>query len=289
MRRNKWYFSGFGTTFFKAFTLLLPGLLILYTMLYFNQEELIFFPTKLPANHKFQFNANFQERYISTPDGKKLHGLLFKADTSNGLIFYLHGNAGGLETWGDIANTYTNLNYDVFMLDYRGYGKSEGQINSEKQFHEDVQLAYDHVKHEYPENEIVVLGYSVGTAPAARLASQNQPGMLILQAPYYSIVDMAQRLYPMIPAAIIKYKFKTYEFLEKTAAPVVLIHGNQDEVIYPESSLKLKAHLKPEDQLFMLEGQYHNGFTENPEYVELLQHLLEQNRQNSPGSLLKAG
>src|SRR5918993_5029201 len=111
-------------------------------MLYFNQEELIFFPTKLPANYTFSFSSNFEERYISTTNGK-LHGLLFKTGTDKpkGLIFYLHGNAGALDSWGEIADTYTNLNYDVFMLDYRGYGKSEGRISSEKQFHDDVQTA----------------------------------------------------------------------------------------------------------------------------------------------------
>jgi len=244
-------------------------------MLTLNQEELIFFPTKLPANHVFRFNSTFQERFIKTPDGHRLHGLLFKADTSAGLIFYLHGNAGDLDSWGEIAATYTNLNYDIFMLDYRGYGKSEGNISSEKQFHEDVQLAYDHVKKDYPEEKIVVLGYSIGTGTAARLAAYNQPKMLILQSPYYSLIDLAQKLYPMVPSAIIKYKFKTHEYVEKTKAPVVLIHGDKDEVIYYGSSLKLKTHLKPQDQLITLPGQPHNGFTENPEYLEVLQEILQ--------------
>ena len=275
-----------GTTFATVFALLLTGLLFLCAMLYFKQEELLFFPSKLPADHVFRFNSNFEERFITTPDGHNLHGILFRADSPEGLIFYLHGNAGGLDSWGELAQTYTNLNYDVFMLDYRGYGKSQGKISSEKQFHDDVQLAYDHVKKEYPEEKIVVLGYSLGTGTAARLAAENNPKMLILQAPYYSIVDMAKRLYPMIPAAIIKYKFMTHEFVEKTAAPIILIHGDQDEVIYPGSSHKLKEHLKPGDQLIILEGQLHNGFTENPEYLEFLQQLLAPDRQNSnSGSL----
>lgn len=261
-------------TFIWTFTVFTVLLLTICAMLYLNQEELIFFPTKLPANHTFTFNADFQERYISTPDGSNLHGLLFKADSSEGLIFYLHGNAGALDSWGEIAGTYTNLNYDVFMIDYRGYGKSEGRISSEKQFHDDVQAAYDHIKKEYPEEKIVVLGYSIGTGTAARLASENKPKMLILQSPYYSLIDLAQKLYPMVPSAIIKYKFKTHDYVEKTAAPIVLIHGDQDEVIYYGSSLKLQQHLKPADQLITLKGQLHNGFTENPEYLEALRKVL---------------
>jgi pimeloyl-ACP methyl ester carboxylesterase len=92
------------------------------------------------------------------------------------LIFYLHGNAGSLNTWGEVAKRYTELKYDVFMLDYRGYGKSEGSIHSQKQFHEDIQMAYDEMKKTYKESNIVVLGYSIGTGPAAKLASLNHPG-----------------------------------------------------------------------------------------------------------------
>ena len=271
------------TTFWGLFSIVGIGLLILCAMLTLNQEELIFFPTKLPANHVFRFNSTFQERYIKTADGQQLHGLLFKADSSAGLIFYLHGNAGDLDSWGEIATAYTNLNYDIFMLDYRGYGKSEGSISSEKQFHEDVQLAYEHVKKEYPEEKIVVLGYSIGTGTAARLAAYNRPKMLILQSPYYSLIDLARKLYPLVPSAIIKYKFNTYEYVEKTKAPVVLIHGDKDEVIYYGSSLKLKSHLKPQDQLITLPGQPHNGFTENPEYIEALQEILNVQETQASG------
>jgi pimeloyl-ACP methyl ester carboxylesterase len=277
-------FKVFGRTFLYVFTLLLAGLLFLCIMLNFNQEELIFFPTKLPADHTFTFNADFQERYVTTTDGHNLHGLLFKADSSAGLIFYLHGNAGALDSWGEIAQTYTALNYDIFMLDYRGYGKSQGKISSEKQFHDDVQAAYDQIKKEYPEEKIVVLGYSIGTGTAARLAAENKPKMLILQSPYYSLIDLAQKLYPMVPSSIIKYKFKTHEYVEKTEAPIVLIHGDQDEVIYYGSSLKLQQHLKPADTLITLKGQLHGGFTENPEYVTVLRQLLQNNAVNSTGS-----
>ena len=193
-RLKKTAFPGLKSTLLALLSVIVIVVLTSVAMLTLNQEELIFFPTKLPANHVFRFNSTFQERYIKTPDGHRLHGLLFKADSSAGIIFYLHGNAGDLDSWGEIASTYTKLNYDIFMLDYRGYGKSEGNISSEQQFHEDVQLAYDHVKKDYPEEKIVVLGYSIGTGTAARLAAFNHPKMLILQSPYYSLIDLARTL-----------------------------------------------------------------------------------------------
>src|SRR5450432_4943736 len=143
-------------------------------LLYFIQERLIFYPQKLPANYKFEFDQHFEELHFKTTDNVLLHGLLFKADSSKGLIFYLHGNAGSLASWGEIAKTYTDLHYDLFMLDYRGYGKSGGAINSEGQLHKDMQVVYDSLKTMYNESKIIILGYSIGTGPAAKLASVNQ-------------------------------------------------------------------------------------------------------------------
>jgi len=179
---------------------ILLGLYILVCGLMFTlQEKLIFFPQKLQKNHAFGFAQPFEEVTILTQDEKNLHGLLFKADKSKGLIFYLHGNAGSLDGWGEVAETYTRLKYDIFLLDYRGYGKSEGRIESEARLFQDVQLAYNEMLKRYNENSIVVLGYSIGTGPATKLAGTNNPKLLILQAPYYSLTDVVKRTIPFIP------------------------------------------------------------------------------------------
>lgn len=248
--------------------------ILLCILLYFIQERLIFYPQKLPANYKFQFDQHFEELYFKTAGNISLHGILFKAESSRGLIFYLHGNAGSLESWGRIAKTYTDLHYDLFMLDYRGYGKSEGSIRNEKQFYEDVQLAYNGLKQKYNENRVIVLGYSIGTGAAAALASANNPRLLILQAPYFNLTDMLHHTFPVIPAFILKYKFATNTFLKDCKMPVVIFHGNKDEVIYYGSSIKLKALFKPADTLITLNGQGHNGMSENPAYLSAIQKIL---------------
>jgi pimeloyl-ACP methyl ester carboxylesterase len=243
-------------------------------LLSFQQERLIFFPEKLPKNYEFRFDQEFEEIYIPAKDGAQLHGLLFKTAAPKGLVFYLHGNAGSVDSWGWIAKTYTDLNYDIFVLDYRGYGKSEGKISSEKQFYEDVQAAYDQLKKRYDEDQIVIAGYSIGTGAAAMLASANQPKLLVLQAPYYSLGDLMQNLYPIIPTFLLKYKFDTFLFVEKTKAPIALFHGDLDEIIYHGSSEKLEKHLKPTDKVIVLKGQGHNGMNENPAYQQALAKVL---------------
>ncbi len=243
-------------------------------LMYFNQEKILFHPKKLEATYNFEYKNKFEELTINTEDNKKLNGLIFKADSSKGLIFYLHGNAGALDTWGSCSKYYNSLGYDLFILDYRGFGKSEGEIFSEEQFFEDIQAAYNEMKKRYAENKIVIAGYSIGTGPAAMLASKNNPKLLVLQAPYYSIIDMMSQSYPFVPSFLLKYKFETCEYVKNTKAPIYIFHGNADKIIYYGSSIKLKEHLKTGDKLFTLEGEGHSGMNDNKVYQAEIEKVL---------------
>ena len=258
----------------KILTLLFSIYIFLCGFLFFFQEKLIFFPQHLDKNYKFQFGQQFEELNIKAKDGKLINGLLFKTDNSKGVIFYLHGNAGSLSSWGNVAKTYTDLNYDIFIIDYRSYGKSEGEINGQNQLFEDNQTLYNELKKRYNEDKIIVIGYSIGTGLASKLASTNSPKLLILQAPYYSMTDMMKQRFSFIPTFILKYKLTTSEYLKDCKMPVVIFHGNSDEVIYYGSSLKLKEEFKKQVTLITLNGQGHNGMTDNEEYKKELRKIL---------------
>ncbi len=260
--------------FFRTLKLLLIFYILICIGLYFFQEKLLFFPEKLDKNYKFSFNQQFDEVNIKMKDGKLMNGLLFKTDSAKGLVFYLHGNAGSLDSWGEVAKRYTELHYNVFVLDYPGYGKSEGAIESKRQLFDAIQIAYDEMKKHFLEDSILVLGYSIGTGPAAHLAATNHPKLLILQAPYYSLTDMMRHTYPIIPTFLLKYKFQTNEYLKDCKMPVFIFHGNRDEVIYYGSSLKLKEQMKPGDTLITLKGQGHNGMTDNSDYIASIKEIL---------------
>lgn len=246
-------------------------------LLYVNQEQIIFLPTKLSPDHSFQFDQPFEEKTIRTQDGTTLNTVLFKADSSKGVIFYLHGNAGSIDSWGWVASTYTNLHYDVFMLDYRGYGKSGGKIQNEQQLHDDIQTAYNELKKLYDEKHIVVLGYSIGTGLASKVASQNHPKLLILQAPYYSLIDEMHTRFSVIPTFILKYKLETHKHLKACKMPVVIFHGDQDYVINFSASQRLQKEFKTGDQLIRLPGEGHNGMTDSPNYQLMLEKILLAN------------
>jgi len=241
-----------------------------------KQESVLFYPEKLPLDYKFTFSEKFIEYKIQVDKVTRISGLLFTCDSSKGLVFYLHGNGGSLDSWGRIARIYLENNYDFFILDYRGYGKSEGEITSEKQIYNDIQIAYDTMISSYPENKIVIIGYSIGTGPATELASVNMPAHLILQAPYFNVTDLAHNYMSSVPASFIRYKFRTDDYITRVNCPVTIFHGNQDEVIYTGSSLKLKQLFKPGDTLIILDGQSHNGINENEVYRKYLKVILQR-------------
>ena len=262
--------------FIKVSITLLVLYILLCGLVYFIQEKLIFFPEKLDKDFKFDFGQKYQEINFKTPDNLQLNAVLFPASHSKGLIFYLHGNAGSINSWGGVAKTYTDLNYDVIIMDYRGFGKSDGKISTQAQLFQDAQIAYDEMKSIYDENKIIVLGYSLGSGIAAKIASTNQPRLLILQTPYYSVTDMMRHTYPILPTFILKYKLETNKFLKGCKIPIVLFHGDQDEVIYYNSSVKLKSIIKKTDRLITLHGQGHNGITDNQDYKSALEKILAE-------------
>lgn len=258
--------------FLTAYVLLCVGV-------YFYQEKIIFHPEKLPEDYKFSFEGNFEEIKIQTKDKKYLSSVLFKAQDSKGVIFYLHGNGGSIKGWGEVAQLYKSMNYDTFIPDYRGYGKSQGEINSKDQLFSDVESAYQELLKRYPENKIIILGYSVGTGLAAKLASVHHAKLLILQASYYSMKDEMNQKFSFLPKFLLKYNFETNEYLKTVPSPVIIFHGDKDEVIHYNASLKLKNNFKKGDSLIILKDQYHNGITDNLDYQNSMRIILDSDKK----------
>lgn len=254
--------------------LALSGYVLLCGAMYFGQESLLFHPKKLDRSNVFYFQHPFEEYFILSGTDT-VHGLLFNADSSRGLVFYLHGNAGALDTWGEAHEFYVEQGYDFFILDYPGFGKSSGNIQSEEQIHASVEAAYDELCKYYRQVDITVIGYSIGSGPATRLASVKQPARLILQAPYYSITDLAIKEYPFIPEALLKYPLPTYQWIPQVKCPVHVFHGDVDEIIPYEHSKRLEKLFKKGDVLHTLQGAPHNGMNKLESYRAALREIFK--------------
>ncbi|MFD2940474.1 alpha/beta hydrolase [Flavobacterium notoginsengisoli] len=248
---------------------------LMISYVYLNQVELVFHSAKLPKDYKFDYQQKFEEINIRSFDGNNLNGLLFKAENSKGLVFYLHGNAGTLETWGKIAKIYTSLGYDIFILDYRSFGKSEGEIKNEEQLSKDISIVYQSVVKRYSKDKIIIAGYSIGSGFATKLALENKHKALILQAPYFNFLELSSSRVPFFPDFMKKFSLETNLYLPKIKAPVYIFHGTDDQLIPCENSSRLKKLLKSNAYFYPLKNQGHLGLNENEDFQKQLKIILE--------------
>lgn len=246
-------------------------------LLYFFQEKMLFHPESVSKSVHYSYDSEFTEAFYEVEKGIELNSLLFKSDSLKSerrkLIFFIHGNGGNLATLGGIAPNFTSKGYDCFLYDYRGYGKSGGSITSEEELFSDAQILYDQMKQLYSEEDITIVGYSIGTGIASWLASENAPHQLILEAPYFSMKDIMDRNYPIFPKFLLQYPLESNTYLNQTTCPIFIFHGDKDEAIPFISSQKLKKSI-PKIQLTRLKGLGHTGFSENENYQAKLTEIL---------------
>ena len=249
------------------------GYTLLLAALYLGQESLIFPGTPLPADHRFAFDQPFEEIRVPVA-GATLDGLLFRQSAPRGLVFFLHGNRGNVETWTTGLDFYRRVNYDLFIFDYRGYGRSTGRNEDERQLDADVRAAWDAVAPRYRDKPIVIYGRSLGTGLAVRLARDVTPRLLVLVSPFTSLVAAGQRAYPFVPGFLVKYPLRSDQAIAEVKSPVLLIHGTRDALIPPTDSEMLRSLVRSPVELVLIEGAGHSDIHRFPNYLDALAERL---------------
>ncbi|WP_439152195.1 alpha/beta hydrolase [Winogradskyella sp.] len=254
-------------------------LLVLYTMigsaLYLFQEKLLFLPTSLEQDFVYEFDHDFEELFLVTEDDVVINALHFKAENPIGVILYFNGNAGDLSQWGKITEKFVDLKYDVFVMDYRTYGKSTDEIG-EIALYNDAQYCYNYLLNQYSENQITLYGRSLGTGLASYLAVNNNPLQLILETPYYSIVDVAKKRFPIFPVKqVLKYQFPNYEYLPMVNCPITILHGTKDSVVPYSSSVKLSELNLDNLEFVTIDNGEHNNLSEFKDYQNAIGKVLK--------------
>lgn len=239
--------------------------------IYWRQESLLFDPVPLPADHVFS-QPDVREVRIEV-DGASLSALHLKLPNPQGVVFFLHGNSGNLATWFTNAAFYRNANYDLFMIDYRGYGKSSGRIESQAQLRADVRQAWDWLAPQYAGKTRVIYGRSLGTALAAGLSADVPADLTVLVSPYCSMSDLMRANYPLLPTLLLRYPLPTCEYAARLHGPLLLVHGEADRVIPIAHSEKILA-LAPQAQLLRIPGAGHNDVHQFAVYIETLTRRL---------------
>jgi len=246
---------------------------VLVALLWWQQERLLFVPQVLAPDHRFEFGADVHERHVDVP-GARLHALHLKLPAPRGVVFFLHGNSGSLDNWFVNLEFYRRANYDLFMFDYRGYGKSGGRIASEAQLHADARAAWNALAPEYAGKKLVLYGRSLGTALAARLGADVQPDLTVLVSPYESMRALAAELYPWVPSAALRYPLDTAAAVSRMRKPLWLVHGDADTLIPTRHSQALKR-AQPGATLHIVRGAGHNDLQEFEDYRAALRRAFD--------------
>ena len=254
----------------------LPGLLALLLLpyaaglawLWFRQERLLFQPEPWPAQPPEAMAApDVQSVWVDVP-GARLHALHLKQPGAKGLVFFLHGNGGNLASWFVNTDFYRRAGFDLFMVDYRGYGQSGGQIESEAQLMADVRAAWLQVSPPYAGRPVVVYGRSLGTGLAAQLALEVKPTLTVLVSPYRSMEALARERFPWVPSAVLRYPLRTEQIVAHLSGPIWLVHGERDSLIPADHSRVLRDQAGPRATLLLLPEAGHGDVHRFPAYLE---------------------
>ena len=244
--------------------------------LYILQDYMLFKPEKLPKDFQFNYdNQTYEEHNLETRDGAVINGIrFFPKGESKGVVLYLKGNSKSIKGWGKFAVDFTRLGYNVLMVDYRGFGKSTGR-RSQKAIKRDLQLVYNKIREVASEDRIVLYGRSLGSGFAAKLASTNNPRLLILDAPYYSLTKVTSRYMPFMPLSLlIKYPLPTYKWLKYVKCPIHIIHGTHDKLIPFKSSVKLSQVNPKLTKLHSVIGGGHKNLNNFQSYHQMLEDIM---------------
>lgn len=242
---------------------------------YFFQERLIFFPSRMPMNHEFDFCQPYEELYLKASDGAVINGVHIKHENAKGVVVYFHGNSGNISHLIHVANMFTKFGYESILVDYRTYGKSTGEL-SEQAIYEDAKMFYDYANEMYEENNIIVYGRSFGTGVASYLAAKKNPKKLILESPFYSAVDLGKHRFPFLPVNwLSNFRFPSNEYLKKVNCEVFIFHGKEDFVVPYDASERLYELIESDKKhLITIQEGGHNYLQDFPEFKSGMQSAM---------------
>jgi len=242
------------------------------------QEKFIFVPTISGEPFEIKLSTFASSIFINTPNDGKIHALLLKIHNPKGVIFYLHGNTGSLKRWQFMAEELTSYGYDVFVMDYRQYGQSSGK-RSEGILHRDVEHCYEFIEEKYSGQKIIIYGRSLGSGFATRLASRKKCERLVLETPFFNLIDVANSHLPFLPVRyLLRYKFRSDIHIQHIESPILILHGTKDLMVKYNSALKLfrQAESSGKDvHMVTLVGGKHSNLNIFPLFRERLEEFLD--------------
>ncbi|HEX8136622.1 MAG TPA: alpha/beta hydrolase [Pyrinomonadaceae bacterium] len=229
------------------------------------ESAVTFHPARYSSNSLWRLPEGAEDVWLTTSDNVLLNGWFVrsKIQPSSATIIYFHGNGGNISDVGWVGKNLASRGFDVLLIDYRGYGRSHGNVDSERELNLDGDAAYDYIvnmRGVRPE-KVVLFGQSLGTTVAVDVASRNPCGAVILESGLSSAADMASQVLPWITRYLYvlgKNRFESARKLAKVKSPILIAHGDPDPVIPVEQGRKLYAAANEPKKLLVYPGAGHN-------------------------------
>jgi pimeloyl-ACP methyl ester carboxylesterase len=246
-------------------------------VLYYLQDYILFHPGQLNRNKSYGFTVPHKEVNIPYSANSTINIVQFLVPDSleKGVVLYFHGNKKNISWYSKFSPYFTKNNYEVWMIDYPGFGKSTG-LFSEQGLYDWALTLYKLARSKYSPDSIIIYGKSMGTGIAAQLASIRDCRHLILETPYYDMPSIIDNYLPVYPVnRMIHYQLPTWKYLQQVTAPVTIFHGTRDWIIPYRNAKRLKPFLKKTDVFITVNKGSHNDLYQFPLVIQNLDSLLE--------------
>lgn len=249
----------------KISLFVLLGFALILGYIKYLESHIIFFPDKGIAFTPSSFNLSFEDVYIPIKENIKINAWFIPVNNAKYTVLFLHGNAGNISTRLDKIQLFKEMGVNIFIIDYQGYGQSQGRP-SEEAIYIDAKAAYDYLvntRNIRPE-QIILYGESLGSAASINLASEAEIKAVILEGGFSRGRDMAKRLYPFLPAFLFPNNFDSLSKIKKVKSPVLFIHSPDDEIV-PINLAKKLYNAAPGPKDFMeINGSHNTGILDSP-------------------------
>ncbi len=265
--------------FFKIVALLcIAFYLILLAGMFFYQEKFIFHP--FGENSAPPADLQIEEVYFDASDSVKLHGW-FMDNHAEKTVLLFHGNAGNLSIWNDKLYFIRDLGFNALIFDYRGFGKSAGEISEESDLYEDGKAAYLFLKNQKKlENEdLIFWGVSMGNAPSIEVAQNKNLHAVVIESAFVSLTEVSKEHYPIFPIeSLLKYHYANSEKIPEISAPILVIHSVEDNLIpFHHAQENFQKIQHSNKQFLKIHGDHNNGWHQSErEYVRGVSRFLRK-------------
>lgn len=253
-----------------AAIILITVTVVLFALIYIFQSKLVYFPfKKIDADSK-SIGLDFESVTFSADDKTELFGWYIPKKDAETTLLFLHGNAGNISHRLESIKIFNSLGMNVFIFDYRGYGKSKGSAD-EQNTYDDAMAAWEYLlrQKKAKAEDIIIFGRSLGGSIAAYLGAKLKPKAVILESTFSSARDFISDVYPFLPQALVRYSYETKTYLKDISSPILIIHSENDDLVpFKHGRLIFESANEPKSFL-KIRGDHNLGFIQSQEiYIE---------------------